>query len=52
MGGIVGGSGGGGKNPADKLMAPIKKLSSLMKALPNPLDLLSGMGEGAKGGRD
>jgi len=49
MGGAIGG-GGGGKNPADKLMAPIKKLGQMMKSLPNPMDLLGGMGESAKGG--
>lgn len=40
----------GGSNPLEKLMKPLEKIGKLVKSLPNPLDLLTGAGEGAKGG--
>jgi len=44
------GLGGGGGNPLEKLTKPLEKVGKLLSKLPNPLDLLTGMGEGAKGG--
>ena len=48
IGSVVGGAasgGGGGKNPMEKLSKPLKMLEKL-----NPMKLMGGMSEGAKGG--
>lgn len=48
IGSVVGGAasgGGGNKNPMEKLQKPLKMLEQL-----NPMKLMGGMSEGAKGG--